>query len=91
MKSINEYNSAILHLCEEFTNKYFEKSDRQIIGNNNIWLWPLDVADRYFSIDDIVCALNNNIPKDVLLKWYDTCLEDWKVNINLYNYYLKWK
>lgn len=89
MKSINEYNSAVLYLCEEFTNKYFGKSDRNIIGNNNIWLWPLDVADHYFSIDDIVCALNNNITKKVLLKWYDTCLEDWKVEINLYNYYLK--
>lgn len=89
MKSINEYNSAILHLCEEFTNKYFEGSDWHIIGNMNIWLWPLEVADYYFSIDEIVCALNNDIPKDVLLKRYDQDLEEWKLNTNLYNYYLK--
>jgi hypothetical protein len=89
MKSINEYNSAILNLCEEFGDKYFEESDRHIIGNNNIWLWPLEVADYYFSIDEIVCALNNDIPKAVLLKWYDACLEDWKVKSNLYNYYLR--
>ena len=91
MKTINEYNSAILHLCEEFASKYFEGSDWHIIGNVNIWLWPLEVADCYFSIDEAVCALNNNIPREVLLKWYDSCLEDWKVNINLYNYFLLWK
>lgn len=89
MKSINEYNSAILHLCEEFCNKYFEGSDRHIIGNNNIWLWPMEVADYYFSIDEIVCVLNNDIPREVLLKWYDQDLEEWKLNTNLYNYYLK--
>lgn len=89
MKSINEYIIAVLNLCEEFGNKYFEGSYRHIIGNINIWLWPLEVDDYYFSIDEIVCALNNNIPREVLLKWYDACLEDWKVNINLYNYYLQ--
>lgn len=89
MKSINLYNNAILNLCKDFVNKYFDGTYRDIIGNMNIWLWPLEVADYFFSIDNIVCALNNDIPKELLLKWYDACLEDWKVNSNLYNYYLQ--
>lgn len=93
MRSINEYNSAIFDLCKEFSNKYFDGTYRDIIGNANVWWWPLEVADYYFSIDNIVCALNNNIPKEALLKWYDQSLEyykeKWKVKMNLYNYYLK--
>lgn len=88
MKSINEYNNSVLNLCEEFAEKYFEESDWYIIGNINVWYWPLDIADYFFSIDNIACALHNNIPKDVLLQWYNTFLEKWKVEVNLYNYYL---
>lgn len=92
MKSIKLYNSAILHICGEFANKYFEEYDWHIIGNINVWYWPIEVADYFFSIDEIACALNNNIPKEVLLKWYYN-LEDFgklqEEKINLYNYYLK--
>ncbi len=92
MKTINEYQSALRNLCEEFGNKYFEESDWDIIGNINVWYWPIEVADYFFSIDNIACAINNDIPKEVLLKWYDISLEeyekDWKVKMNLYNYFI---
>ncbi len=88
MKSINEYNNSVLNICQEFGNKYFEESDWDIIGNINVWYWPVEVSDYFFSIDNVACALHNNIPKDILLKRYNTCLEKWKVETNLYNYYL---
>lgn len=93
MKSINEYNNIIQNICKEFTDKYFEWLDWYIIGDANVWFGPLEIANYYFSIDNVICALNNNIPEDVLLKWYDESLEEYKkdrnVKINLYNYYLK--
>ena len=92
MKTINEYQSALRNLCEEFGNKYFEESDWDIIGNINVWYWPIEVADYFFSIDNIACAISNNIPKEVLLKWYDYTLEEyerkWITQMNLYSYYL---
>ncbi len=92
MKEIIQYRISVTQLCKEFAEKYFEESDWYIIGDINVWYWPLEVADYFFSIDNIACALNNNIPKEVLLKWHEESLEeyekDWKVKINLYNYFL---
>ena len=94
MKSVNLYNSAIMSLCNDFVEKYFNDAyGWDIVGDANMWWWPVEVSYYFFSIDNIVCALSNDMPKEVLLKWYDDSLEEykegWRVKMNLYNYYLK--
>lgn len=87
-----KYFTIVDALCQEFIMKYFtywewDYADYYIIGDLNVWLWPVHISDYYRSIDIIITALENNIPKDMLLDWYDKQLEN-KQPINLYNYYL---
>lgn len=81
------------NLAEELCDKYGRPKDIDILGDENIWLWPIDILSYVVSLDQIICALENDIPKEIFIDYYNYCSEQYweKKNIeyNLYNYYLK--
>lgn len=88
-KEVHSYYQSLLILLDSFVDKYYDWADYDIIGNLNIWLWPIEVCDDYRDIDKIVTALNNNIPKKILTQWYSIHLDavvKGNTCINLYNY-----
>lgn len=75
---------------EEYTDTDFLQDSDLIKDYKWVLLWPINIWDNYFSIDDILMATEHNIPCKVLQEWYDLYIEtDWKPWINLYNYWKK--
>jgi len=81
------------NLAEELCDKYGRPKDIDILGDENIWLWPIDILSYVVSLDQIICALENDIPKEIFIDYYNYCSEQYwekkKIEYNLYNYYLK--
>lgn len=96
MKAIEQYRKSLDELCKAFVDTYFtygdwDKADYDTIGNLNIWLWPVNINDYYRNIDNIICALHNKIPEDILFKRYDENLDDFMWNKETTNLYNFWK
>jgi hypothetical protein len=92
-KLLAMYEEAMQWLAEELCDKYGRSKDIDILGDDNVWLWPISIHSYVVSLDQIICALVNNIPKEIFIAYYDYCSDQYweKKNIeyNLYNYYLK--
>lgn len=90
-----DYLKAIHGIAEAFTNKYYDYLEwYYIIWNENVGFWPVEIADRFRSIDNMVTSLSNDIPYGVLTTRYDENVnnyEQWKQQTNLYTYYQQWK
>jgi len=87
------YIQIMRNLTEELCDKYGRPKDIDILGDENIWLWPIDILSYVVSLDQIICALENDIPKEIFIDYYNYCSEQYwekkKIEYNLYNYYLK--
>ncbi len=112
-KVILEYQKSVDQLVREFYRKYYFEPWENTEQNDTLFdmeysynvdlmkyhwtLWPINITDYYWCIDDIIIALKYNIPEKILFKYYDESIEASMNNkpiwINLYNYYLKekWK
>jgi hypothetical protein len=81
------------NLAEELCDKYGRPKNIEILWDENVWLWPIDILSYVVSLDQIICALQNDIPKEIFIDYYNYCSEQYwekkKIEYNLYNYYLK--
>ena len=77
MEAIDNYKKATEKLVKEFIQTYYTDEEGYTADYYLIWWrdrlhpWPLEVNDRYRSLDSIYEALLHQIPKDVLFEWYD--------------------
>ena len=87
------YIQIMRNLAEELCDKYGRPKDIDILGDVNVWIWPIDILSYVVSLDQIICALENDIPKEIFIDYYNYCSEQYwekkKIEYNLYNYYLK--
>lgn len=82
-KVATKYEDSIYNLVEEFTKLYYINKDWKCEYDDNfsiLWdwetgYWPIEINDRYFSIDDLHITLKNNIPFDTLDEFFDKCME----------------
>lgn len=86
-------------LKEEFenvANKYRYKlvdmyfADEEGVRPDSLWIGGesggmLEVNDYFFGFDDIRYIVDNNLPYDVFVSWYDYCLTVGGLNINTPN------
>ena len=101
-QKIQNYNIAFDELCFEFTKRFLESdweeishddivSSYRIIGDTKRPLAPYTVAineERYFDIWDIRETVENDIPIEIVKKWYDLNIEtEWNPWINLVNFW----
>lgn len=101
MKQVEVYELAIFNLIESFTKRYnkelFDEEnsnlDFEVIWNKEVWFWPVEICDQFYSLDDIYIAEANRMPIKVISDYYEKNLEAHmegkEFNINLINYYKK--
>jgi len=90
---IAQYTYIIDRLASALCDKYGRSKDIEILWDENVWLWPINIHSYVVSLDQIICALENDIPKEIFIDYYNYCSEQYwekkKIEYNLYNYYLK--
>ena len=105
MNNIKNYQIATILLIEEFYNKYYNDDNLPISENDYyiVWDWKIShstvsIADDSWSMDEIFCALYNNIEQEIILKYNSDKLDyymEWLDKDmpfpNLYHYYKKVK
>ena len=75
------------YFCEE--EEDFASIDFYPVAGDNLGVWC--IADHFFSIHDIVLALDEEIPEKVLFAWYNKSVEaahNVSPYMNLYHYWL---
>lgn len=92
------------NLCQTFVKVYYPNFDYATdcypIGRDSNFMasipWPLDIGEGsyFYDINDVFVALYHNIPKDIVLEWYENHVEDYTNketyrSINLYHYWRK--
>lgn len=90
------YLQSIWSLCNLFVDAYYtfddwSKADYDIIGDLNIWMWPIHINGYYRSIDNIICAIRNKIPEKILFKHYEESLKAYENKESFPNLYNYWK
>ncbi len=92
MNKIENYVDSINNLVSDFDHKYYDNYWFQEVVMENIWMWPFDLWEDFWWIDDIYIALKFNMEKEIVHDWYsyslDRAMED-KIEwtINLYSYW----
>ena len=90
---IAQYKYIIDRLASTLCDKYGRRKNIDILGDENVWLWPIDINSYVVSLDQIICALQNDISKEIFLDYYYYCTDNYSkrenIECNLYNYYLK--
>lgn len=89
-KAVINYHKALKALVAEFAFTYFPDAKPYLIGDETVGFWPLEIADYYWSIDDMSIALYLEIPYDTLIDWYNYNMDSHKNNklhSNLKNYF----
>lgn len=90
---IAQYKCVIYRLASTLCDKYGRSKKIEILGDVNVWIWPIDINSYVVSLDQIICALQNDIPKEIFLDYYYYCSDKYlkgeTIEYNLYNYYLK--
>lgn len=78
MKVIENYLKAMEGMVDVFCNTYYKDDEGHItdyymigVDWDRLHPWPVEIHDRYWSMDNIYEALLNKIPKDKLFEWYD--------------------
>lgn len=77
-EALSDYGQACKAINEAFAAKYFTDEE----GNIEEWYCVADkqdavmgIGDWFFSMEDRIQALENNIPWEVLSNWYDESLQ----------------
>ncbi len=94
-----QYELVVKKMEELFVKKYYPeyKDNYYSIGSEWNWpcapRWPLSISEEYiWDVNNIRTALHNDIPKDIVLAWYNRyCQYDSEEvgAMNLYTYYRK--
>ena len=94
-KQINTFREAYNALVQSFAQKYYE-SDAYIeneLLSDDYFLHPIEICDEYWDIGDIYQAMQLDMPKHVVLSWYEFSYNDyqenWKMTLNFYHYFLQ--
>ena len=77
-------------VCAEYIRKFSKKQKLEFDGwvGSHIGGIAEFINQYFFNLDDIVYDINNNLPKNLIMKWQDHCLEN-KINISLKDYVSK--
>lgn len=99
MKKILKYNKIIEDIVFDYVQRLYkeekvweepEKSDYRIMNYTGVSIWPLELWDRYISIEDLLICEYNQFPTISLLDWCDYELDRHTNNFeritNYYNY-----
>lgn len=102
MKELKNYYSAVEKLTKEFYKKYYWEEWEDFASDYSYYvdvmsyngdIWPINISDEYWGINHICIALYNNIPRDIVHRWYsdrlDASLDGEETFINLYNFWKK--
>lgn len=103
MKLITQYNQLIEEIVWNWYKRYSKeiyeqeedlyKTDYRIMDHYKVNEWPVEINDRFFSLNDILLCEAYNIPCKYLQDYYDEDLEahmkDETLGINFYNYWMK--
>lgn len=79
LTSIIKYYDAIEAIKNDFLGMYYGSCKTEEI--NHFWIANkigglLSVKDECFDLLEMVTALENNIPKDVLMEWHEKSLQE---------------
>lgn len=95
MSGIAQYKYIIDNLASTLCDKYGRPKNIDILGDENVWLWPIDINSYVVSLDQIICALVNDISKECFLSYYDYCMDKYhameEIKYNLYHYWMKYE
>ena len=96
---IKKYEELINEIALKFTKQFYreqfeeeaDKDDYRIIGNADIWFWPVVIQEEYyFKLNEIITLFNNNWHTNIIKDYYDLCLEKYENMeapwISFYNY-----
>jgi len=79
------YNRACEAYLEDFCEKHgYDYEDNMWVGNHVGWI--AEIADLYIGLDDIRTDIDNNVPEDEFIKWYDYSLRLGMLNAHYPNY-----
>lgn len=90
------YMQSIENIIDIFIDAYYtfddwSKADYYIIGDLNVWMWPVHISDYYRSIDNMICAIHNKIPEKILFRHYEESLKAYDTKASFPNLYNYWK
>ena len=104
MNKIKQYNQLIEIIVYDFVCRLYKeewiedtvyKTDYRIMDYQGINQWPVEIWDRFLSIDDIIMCEKYKISTKLLIEYYDKWLEAYYDNktlwVNFYNYCLREK
>lgn len=98
---INQYNKIIEEIVFQFTKRFYKeyfweeatKEDYRLMDYQGINIWPIDINDRFFSLNNILMCEKYKIPIQILIDFYDEELEAHYRNetlwVDFYNYWRK--
>jgi len=84
---IETYKTVVKELALQFSKHYFDSSDIEVLWNESVGIWPIDCHQYVFDIDDIICALYNDIPFRILIDRYEFRSDQTNIKYNLYSYF----
>lgn len=94
---LESYDLWIQDLIYFFSKRYYDTSNYEIIWfDSKAWYDVVQIADHFFSVNDIYVAIKNDISNDTLNSWYDYIeenieeIEDQWIELNLYQYAILW-
>lgn len=98
---IEEYNKIVGKIVFEFVKRYYKenfweeatKEDYRLMDYQGINTWPIDINDRFFSLDNILMCEKYKISTKILKEFYDEELGAHYRNetlwVDFYNYWRK--
>lgn len=96
MKELENFRKAYNELTNAFCKKYYWE-DAYIeneLEETDRFLHFINISDEWWSLDDIYLAIVLDVPKEIVLKWFDYNYEkcwkemDWEIEhrINFYTF-----
>lgn len=98
---IEEYNKIVEEIVFQFTKRFYKeyfweeatKEDYRLMDYQGINIWPININDYCFGLDNILMCEKHKIPIKILIEFYDEELEAHYKNetlwVDFYNYWRK--
>ena len=100
IKEINNYIDSVNKMIVKFNMILLDTNDLDELGyidtcsSKDNFIWQVNIADSYFSLDEVYITVKYNIPSKIVWGWYDKYCSMSSDNyykdnthINLYNYW----
>ena len=65
-------------VCDQYLHKFINKQGYEFSGwipSDQIGSMACFIEQYFFNMEDIICDINNKLPKDMIFKWNDDNLE----------------